>query len=55
MSHLPVLLQLAMAERREIIALILRILARILLLQFAHGKEPGLYPGHSGSFLRYLF
>ena len=44
MSHLPVLLQLAMTQRRDVVALKLLVLARILLLRFAHCEETGLDP-----------
>lgn len=53
-SYLPMLLQLAMTERRDIVALKLLIFARVLLLRFAHCKESRLYPLHDRSVRRYL-
>ena len=44
MSHLPVLLQLAMTQRRDVVPLKLLVLPRILLLCFAHCEEARLDP-----------
>ena len=44
MSHLPMLLQLAVGQRRDVVAFKLLVLARILLLVFPHCEEPGLDP-----------
>ena len=44
MSHLPMLLQLGVGQRRDVVALKLLVLARILLLVFPHGEKPGLDP-----------
>ena len=44
MSQLPVLLQLAMTQRRDVVPFKLLVLARVLLLVFPHCEEPRLYP-----------
>ena len=49
------LLQLAVAQRRDIVALEFRILPRILLLLFAHCEEASSNPLHSRLHMRHRF
>ena len=44
MSHVPMLVQLGVGQRRDVVALKLLVLARVLLLVFPHCEEPGLDP-----------
>ena len=44
MSDLPMLLQLVVGQRRDVVAFKLLVLARILLLVFPHCEKPGLDP-----------
>ena len=44
MSHLPMLLQLAVGQRRDVVVLKLLVLARALLVVFPRGEKPGLDP-----------
>ena len=44
MSYLPMLLQLAVGQRRDVVVLKLLVLARTLLVVFPRGEKPGLHP-----------